>query len=65
MTNARDLDPSAVARDFEEVWELSYRIKISDRFTVQPDLQQVRHPGGGSRQVADATVFLLRIASSY
>lgn len=57
-------DPAAARPDFEQVIEASYTIQLSDRFTLQPDLQYIRHPGG-STALRNATLFQLRLSTSY
>ena len=52
-------DPTSPAPDFEEAAELSHNLVFSERFSLQPDLQYIRHPGG-SPSLPDATVLLLR-----
>ncbi len=62
--NARALDPGAAEPDFEQVIELTHSIVLNDRFTLQPDVQYVRHPGGSTAQ-RDALVLLLRLKASF
>jgi porin len=57
-------DPAAARPDFEQVIEASYTIPLSDHFTLQPDVQYIRHPGG-STALRNATVFQLRLNASY
>ena len=41
------------ATPFEDAWEVTYRIPLTQWLAVQPDLQRIRHPGGdGSRSAA-------------
>lgn len=61
---ARLADPTGTAPDFEQVIELNYTVSLSERFSLQPDLQFIRHPGGSSAQ-RDACVALLRFNASY
>lgn len=56
---AREADPTSPAPDFEQVIELAYCAQITEQFTLQPDLQYIRHPGG-SRANDDALVLLVR-----
>jgi len=42
--------------DYEFVVEASYRAQLTAWWTVQPDIQWVKHPGGSS-QLSDAVVF--------
>lgn len=62
--NARASDPASPAPDFEQVIELTHSAALSEHFTVQPDLQYIRHPGGSTAQ-RDALAFLLRVKASY
>ena len=62
--NARLADPASPAPDFEQAIELTYAIKLSDRFKLQPDLQYIRHPSGCTA-VSDALAFLVRLNASY
>lgn len=62
--HARLADPSAVAPDFEQVFEANYRFEISERLSVQPDLQFIRHPGGTADR-RSALAFLLRVNATY
>ncbi len=61
---ARVDDPSAPAPDFEQVFEISHTATLSERFSVQPDVQFVRHPGG-STALSDAFVIQLRVKASF
>jgi porin len=56
---AREADPTSPAPDFEQVIELAYGIQFTEKFTLQPDLQYIRHPGG-SRANDDALVLIVR-----
>lgn len=56
---ALDADPAAPSPDFEQILELAYCVQLHERFSVQPDFQLVRHPGG-SPVLDDAIVFLVR-----
>jgi porin len=56
---AMDANPGAPPPDYEQVAEISYQITLSARFTLQPDLQYIRHPGCSSA-VKDALVVLVR-----
>src|SRR5262249_51771566 len=58
-------------RDGEAVLEVTYRYQLSPWWTVQPDLQFIRHPGAGAaapdnptgtRRIPNATVLGLRSA---
>lgn len=62
--NARLADPAIPAPDYEQVVEASYTLKLTERWSLQPDLQYIRHPGGNSGY-RDALVFLLRANASY
>jgi len=62
--NARAADPASPPPDFEQVIEVSYTVAISERWSLQPDLQYIRHPGGSVGQ-RNALVFLLRANVSY
>ena len=62
--NARAADPASPAPDFEQVVELNHTVTLGDHFSVQPDLQYIRHPGGSTAQ-RDAFVFLLRVKATY
>jgi porin len=62
--NARAIDPAGAAPDFEQVVELSHRVALSERFSLQPDLQFIRHPGGSAAS-RDALAFLVRLTASY
>lgn len=57
-------DPTAPAPDFEHVLEAGYTFVLSERWSLQPDLQYVRHPGGSPAR-RDTLVFLLRANVSY
>ena len=62
--NAHLADLASPAPDFEQVIEVSYAIKLSERFKLQPDIQFIRHPGGSTAQ-RDTCVFLLRLNACY
>ncbi len=62
--NARLAAPSMAAPDFEQVIEASYSAALSPHFTLQPDVQYIRHPGGSTAQ-ADAFACFLRLKASY
>jgi len=62
--SARLADPSIPVPDYEQVVEASYTLKLSEQWSLQPDLQYIRHPGGSSGY-GDALVFLLRANVSY
>lgn len=62
--NALAADPTAPAPDFEQVVEAGYTFALSERWSLQPDLQYVRHPGGNSAR-RDAMIFMLRTSVSY
>jgi porin len=57
-------DRASPKPDFEQVVELNHNLVLNERFTLQPDLQFIRHPGGSSAQ-RDAAAFLLRLKTSY
>lgn len=57
-------DPTAPALGFEQVIEINYRIALTERFSLQPDLQYIRNPGA-SAGVPDAVVALIRAAASF
>jgi carbohydrate-selective porin OprB len=61
---ARLADPAGPAPDFEQAIEAGYILAASENWSVQADLQLVRHPGGdpGERH---ARVALLRIRRSF
>jgi porin len=61
---ARLTDPAAPSPDHEQVAEISHAFVISERFTLQPDLQYIRHPGGSTAQ-RDAVALLLRAKASF
>jgi porin len=56
--------PSSPQLDYEQVVELTHAVVVSEHFTLQPDLQYIRHPGGSTAH-HDALAFLLRIKASY
>jgi porin len=77
--NARSLDEDArgftgldsPVRDEETAFELTYRAQVTPWWSLQPDLQFIRHPGGGvapqgsppgTQAIPDALVFGLRSA---
>jgi porin len=62
--NAQAADPASRAPDFEQVVELNHTVALAEHFSVQPDLQFIRHPGGSAAQ-RDALAFLLRVKASY
>lgn len=62
--NAYAIDPSSAKPDFEQALELSHSVMLTERITVQPDLQYIRHPGGSTAQ-RDALAFLLRVKATY
>lgn len=64
IDQARLADPAAAAPDYEQVIELTYAAHLSDRVTVQPDLQFVRHPGGCAA-LDDAVAVFVRLNLSY
>lgn len=61
--NALALDPANPAPDYEQVIELNYSAALTERLTLQPDLQFIRHPGGSAAR-RDACVVLLRLKAS-
>ena len=63
-TNARATSPTLPAPDFETVVEASYKLALSAKIFLQPDLQYIRHPGGSAAQ-RDALLFMLRLNASY
>ncbi len=60
--------PTAI-RSYEAVLEANYSAQIAAGWTVQPDVQYIMHPGGGStdpnsasgQRIPDALVFGLRM----
>lgn len=62
--SARLSDPTSPAPDFEEVVELTHSAALNDRFSVQPDLQYIRHTGGSTAQ-RDALALLVRVKASF
>jgi len=56
--------PGSAPLDFEDVAELSYSAALNDRCLIRPSLQYIRHPGG-SAQLPDALVALVRVEASY
>jgi porin len=61
---ARLIEPLRPAPDFEQAIELSHAVVLSERWTVQPDLQYIRHPGG-SPAMRNAFVALVRATCSF
>lgn len=47
----------------ETVFELTYRLQVSERFAIQPDLQYVRHPASRA-DLNDALIVGLRLSVS-
>jgi len=74
MTHAQFSDDFAAAArlgapddpksDYERVLEVSYTWTLSDRLTLQPDVQWARHPGGSAAQ-RDSLAVLMRLSASY
>jgi porin len=62
--HARLTDPATPAPDFEHAVELTYTFILSERCSVQPDLQYIRHPGGSLAQ-RDALIFLTRFTATF
>jgi porin len=62
--NARASAPGDPAPDYEQVFELNHTVALGEHFSVQPDVQFIRHPGGSAAQ-RDALLFVLRIRASY
>ena len=62
--NARASAPRDPAPDFEQVFELNHTVTLGEHFSVQPDVQFIRHPGG-SAALHDALLFMLRVKASY
>ncbi len=62
--HARLADPAAAAPDYEQVIEANYRFEVTERLSVQPDFQFIRHPGGTADR-RSALAFLLRVNASY
>ncbi len=62
--NVRLAEAAVPAPDYEQVIEASYTMKLSGPWSLQPDLQYIRHPGGNSGY-RNALVFLLRANVSY
>ncbi len=62
--NARAMDPSQAAPDFEQVIEAGYSAVLSAHVTLTPDLQYIRHPGGCAER-GEVIAFLLRLKASY
>ncbi len=62
--NARATDPASPTPDFEQVVELNHTISLGEHFSVQPDLQYIRHPGGSAAQ-RGALALLLRVKATY
>lgn len=57
-------DPAQPRLDFERVVELAYTLAVSERLSLQPDLQYIVHPGGSSAR-RPALVLLLLLNASY
>lgn len=55
--------PGGPLPDYERVFELAYRVRIGERWSVTPDVQWVRHPGA-SGAIPDAVVPSLRVTSN-
>jgi porin len=51
-------------QDYEQVFELNYSAPLNDWLTVKPDLQYIRHTGGGPAR-DDALLFILRLTATY
>ena len=62
--STRLADPKSPAPDFEQVVEASYSAVLSPHFTLQPDVQYIRHPGGSTAQ-RNALALFLRLKASY
>jgi porin len=56
--------PDSAAMDSEAAVEFGYQMNWGEDFSVRPSLQYIRHPGGSS-DLPDATVFLLRWAAQF
>jgi porin len=79
--NVRELDAEKALftkiplplRNYELVFELTYRAQVISGWTVQPDFQYIFHPGGGTidpvnpfvGRIPDAAVFGLRTQISF
>ena len=63
-SNARLADPASPTPDFEQVVELTHNAALTERISVQPDLQYIRHPGGSTAQ-RDALALLVRVKASF
>lgn len=61
---ARLLDPTAPPLDFEQVIEATYTFALTERLSLKPDVQYIRHPGG-SRALRDALIVLLRVSAEF
>ncbi len=61
---ARLLDPTAPALDSEQVIEATYTFALTDRLSLKPDVQYIRHPGG-SRALRDALLVMLRVSAEF
>ncbi|MEY2879059.1 MAG: Porin precursor [Verrucomicrobiota bacterium] len=61
---AQLLAPRDPAPDYERVFEVNYKFKVSDKVNVQPDLQYISHVGGSAAR-SNALVFLLRVNSTF
>ena len=62
--SAHAADPGASLWDFEQVIEAGYTVALGERWTLQPDVQYIRHPGRSSA-LRDALVCFLRAKFSY
>jgi porin len=51
-------------QDYERVFELSYTAPLTERLTLQPDVQYIQHVGASSAG-DDGWLFLLRLTSTY
>jgi porin len=57
--HVRATEPAGAAPDFEQVIEINYRLALSERVSLVPDLQFIRHPGGSAAS-RDAVLVMLR-----
>jgi|CXWL01.1.fsa_nt_gi porin len=57
-------DPTGGQPDYEQVIEASYAYSWTDRITMQPDFQFIRHLGGRAGR-GDALIFILRLKVAY